>query len=115
MIRNKIDAEVMYILDGLTREQYLACLNYLVNSEKTTRRLFKDETSMNDVIRYTGNIDYDGESYRISVYASTKYLYADRKVDGEQFDVAEAFMQLREGIKTLKEVMKDLTEICEEL
>jgi hypothetical protein len=70
---------------------------------------------MKDVVRFHGNTSYDGKSYWIVVYASTDYLDLNREVDGEEFNIPEAFMQLREGIKALKDVVKDLIQICEEL
>jgi len=115
MIRNEIDVDVSYTLDGLTREQYLACQDYLCATRERDRRLFEDETTMRDVVRFHGNMSYDGKSYWIVVYANTDNLDIKREVDGEQFDIAEAYMRLREGIKALKDVMKDLTQICEEL
>ena len=115
MIRNCIDVNASYRLDNLTKDQYLACQDYLCTIQERDRQLFKEETTMKDVVRFHGNMSYDGKSYWIVAYASTEYLDVNREVDGEKFDIPEAFMRLREGIKELKDVMKDLTQICEEL
>ena len=115
MIRNEIDVDVSYTLDELTREQYLACQDYLCTMKERDHRLFEEETTMRDVIRFHGNMSYDCKSYWIVVYANTDNLDTKREVDGEQFDIAESYMRLREGIKALKDVMKDLIQICEEL
>lgn len=115
MIRNCIDVDASYRLDNLTKEQYLACQDYLCTTNKRNRQLFEEETTMKDVVRFHGNMNHDGKSYWIVVYASTNYLDFNREVDGEEFDIPEAFMLLREGIKALKDVMKDLTQICKEL
>ena len=115
MILNEINVDVSYTLKDLTKEQYLACQHYLLCMGERDRRLFEDEITMRDVIRFHGNMSYDGKSYWIVVYATTDNLDKKREVDGEQFDIVEAYMRLREGIKALKDVMKDLIQICEEL
>lgn len=115
MIHNCIDVNPRYRLDNLTREQYLACQNYLCAMKERNRQLFEQETIMKDVIRFYGSVNYDGKSYWIEVHTNSEYLDVKREVDGEEFDIPEAFIRLREGIKALKDVMKDLIQICEEL
>ena len=115
MIRNEINVDISYKLNDLTRKQYLACQDYFFETKERNHRLFEEETTMKDVVRFHGNASHDGKSYWIVVYADTDYLDINREVDGEQFDIAESYMRLREGIKALKDVMKDLIQICEEL
>ena len=115
MIYNEIGISPRYRLDDLTQEQYRACQNYLMELSLNRSTMFKDEITMADTVRFIGNRSYDGESYYITVYADTEHLDVYREVVGEQFDIAEAYLRLREGIKELKIIMKELIRICEEL
>ncbi len=112
MIRNMINFSPRYQLSGLTQNQYCACQKYLM--ELSLNRS-NDRITMADVVRFHGSRSFDDESYWITVYADTEFLDVRREVDGEQFDIVEAYLRLREGIKELKIIVKELIRICEEL